>query len=143
MRKKRINRASLGCTVASKEKFALSCVKATLICLAFTLVGVLIFAFILKSFSISDGAIKPINQVIKAVSIFFGCLIGLKKQKTMGLVKGFIIGLIYVLLAFFVFSALSGSFAVNLTLLSDVIFGGIMGAVCGVVAINFLKKPNN
>ena len=64
----------------------------------------------------------------------------LKNVKEMGLVSGFLIGAIYTILAFFVFSLLNGEFCLDAKLLNDIIFGGIAGAIAGVVAVNFKKK---
>jgi putative membrane protein (TIGR04086 family) len=102
----------------------------------------LVFAFLLKFTNLPDSAIKPINQVVKGVSIFLGVFIGMKKSKEMGLVCGFLIGISYTLLAFLIFSILSGSFAVDLTLLTDLIFGAIIGAICGIICINIKKSSN-
>lgn len=104
------------------------------------LVGILIFAFILRFTSISDKLIAPVNQVIKGVSIFFGVFIGLKKHKEMGLLNGFLIGLLFTIVAFLVFSILDGAFCFDRTLLNDIIFGSIIGAICGIICVNLKKS---
>ena len=116
--------------------------KGTLIALCVSLVLVLIFAFILKFTNISDSVINPINQVIKGISIFLGVFIGLKKCKELGLVSGLLIGFIYTLLAFLVFSLLSGSFVFDITLLTDSVFGAVIGAICGIISVNIKKTAN-
>ena len=116
--------------------------KGTLIALCMSLVLVLIFAFLLKFTNIPDTAITPINQVIKGVSIFLGVFIGMKKTKELGLVCGLLIGLCYTLLAFLVFSILSGGFVVDITLLTDLIFGAVIGAICGIICVNIKKSSN-
>lgn len=116
--------------------------KGTLIALCVSLVLVLVFAFILKFTNISDSVINPINQVIKGISIFLGVFIGLKKCKELGLVSGLLIGYIYTLLAFLVFSLLSGSFVFDITLLTDSVFGAVIGAICGIISVNIKKSIN-
>ncbi len=118
----------------------LSIVKGSIIALCVSLVGILIFAFCLKFTSLSDKLITPINQVIKGLSIFLGVLFGLKKRKEMGLVSGLLIGLIYTLVAFVVFSILNGGFAFDRTLLNDVIFGTLIGGICGIICVNIKKS---
>ena len=118
----------------------LSIVKGSLIALCVSLVGILIFGFCLKFTSLSDKLITPINQVIKGISIFLGVLFGLKKQKEMGLVSGLLIGLIYTMVAFVVFSLLNGAFNFDRTLLNDVIFGTIIGGICGIICVNIKKS---
>lgn len=116
--------------------------KGTLIALCVSLVLVLVFAFILKFTNISDSVINPINQVIKGISIFLGVFIGLKKCKELGLVSGLLIGFIYTLLAFLVFSLLSGSFVFDIKLLTDSVFGAVIGAICGIISVNIKKSAN-
>ncbi len=124
------------------NKIIRSIIKGSLISLCFTLVGILIFAFILKFTNIPESAINPVNQVIKGVSVFMGVFIGLKKSKEMGLVSGLLIGLIYTIVAFLTFSILDGSFTFDKRLLNDILFGGVMGAICGIICVNIKKTSN-
>ncbi len=122
------------------RSFLLAIIKGSLIALCISLVGILIFAFILKFASISDKAIRPINQIIKGISVLIGVFVAMRKVDKMGLVGGLLIGLVYTILAFVVFSILDGNFEFNLTLLNDLLFGGIMGAICGIIAVNVKKR---
>lgn len=122
------------------KSFLLAMIKGSLVALCVSLVGILIFAFILKFANISDGAIRPINQIIKGISILIGVFVAMRKLDKMGLVGGLLIGLLYTILAFVVFSILDGNFDFNLTLLNDLLFGGIMGAICGIIAVNVKKR---
>lgn len=123
-----------------KGNLALSLLKGVIISLCVSLVSVLVFAFLLKFTNISESIITPINQIIKGVSIFLGTFLGLKKEKKMGLISGLLIGMIYTLLAFVVFSALNGSFVFSRTLVTDFCFGGIIGAICGIICVNIKKN---
>jgi len=123
-----------------KGNLALSLLKGVIISLCVSLVSVLVFAFLLKFTNISESIITPINQIIKGVSIFLGTFLGLKKEKKMGLISGLLIGMIYTLLAFVVFSALNGSFVFSRTLITDFCFGGIIGAICGIICVNIKKN---
>lgn len=125
------------------KSMIISILKGSFIAIAISLVCILFFAFIIKLFGLGDAWLKPVNQAIKAVSILVGVFFGLGKIKDKGLVKGLIIGLIYTLLAFIVFSILNGSFCVDKTLLTDVLFGGIMGAICGVIFVNTKQNKFN
>lgn len=123
-----------------KHPLVINILKGVLISLCFSLVGILLFAFILKFTNISEGVITPINQIIKGVSIFFGVMFALKKQRETGLVSGLLIGLLYTLVAFVVFSVLSGSFHFDVTLLTDCVFACIIGAICGIICVNIKKS---
>lgn len=118
----------------------LACVKGVAVALAVAMLGILIFAFILRFTSISDKIITPVNQVIKGVSIFFGVFLGLKKHKKMGLLNGFLIGVCFTICAFLVFSILDGAFCFDRTLINDIIFGSVIGAICGIICVNLKKK---
>jgi putative membrane protein (TIGR04086 family) len=116
--------------------------KGSMIALSISLVGVLIFAFFIKFVPVPVDAIRPINQVIKGISLLIGVFIALKKVNQMGLINGLLIGLSYTILAFLVFSILDGRFEFGKSLVNDLLFGGIIGAICGIIAVNFRKKAN-
>lgn len=114
-------------------------IKGVLVALAISLVAILLFAFLLRWTNISDSLIAPVNQVIKGVSIFLGVFFGLKKVKRNGIINGLIIGFLYTIVAFLVFSLLDGAFCFDKSLLNDILFGTIIGAICGIICVN-LKK---
>ena len=114
----------------------------TLCALSFSLILILIFAFLLKFTNIPDSAINPVNQIIKGVSVFGGVFVGLKKSRELGLVSGVLIGFIYTILAFVVFSILSGSLVFDLTFATDMIFGAVIGGICGIICVNIKKTAN-
>lgn len=117
-----------------------NCLKGALIALVISLIAILIFAFIIKTIGLASSLISPINQVIKALSIFVGITFVLKKNKEKGLIKGLLIGLIYTLLAFVIFSILSGGFSFDKSLFNDCLFGAITGMICGVISVNIKAK---
>lgn len=130
-------------TMGSKEvkgNFFGCLLKGSLMALSVSLILICVFAFVLRFCDISSDAIKPINQVIKIVSILIGTFYGLKKCNEMGLITGFFIGILYTVLAFVVFSILNGAFSFDRSLINDLIFGGIAGAIAGIIAVNMRKK---
>jgi len=114
--------------------------KGTLFALCFSLAQILVFAFCLKFTGISESLITPINQVIKGISIFFGVFLALKKEKKQGLICGLLIGFFFTIFAFLIFSALCGSFELTKTFITDIIFGAIIGVICGIIAVNLKKS---
>ena len=122
------------------NKILFAVLMGSLFAVIVSLVGILFFAFVIKLFGLTDGVLKPVNQVIKGISIMLGCLFALKKYRENGLVVGLCVGLLYTLIAFVVFSLLNGSFGFDKTLLTDIVFGGIMGAICGVICVNIKKR---
>ncbi len=123
----------------SGKSLLLAILKGVVVGLCVALIGILVFAFILRFTSIPDSVISPVNQVIKGVSIFLGVFFGMKKHKNMGLISGLLIGVLFTIFAFLVFSILDGAFVFDKTFLSDILFGGVLGAICGIICVN-LKK---
>ena len=126
-----------------KNNIFLTVLKGSLVALSISLIGILIFAFILRFIPVSDALIMPVNQVIKGVSVLIGTIIALKKTKEMGLVSGLLIGLFYTIISFLTFSILDGNFTISITTLNDLLFGGIIGGICGIIAVNLKKKVTN
>lgn len=125
-----------------KPKVWLNILKGSLVALSVSLVGILIFAFFIKYVAVPTEAIKPVNQVIKGISLLVGTFVALRKVNQMGLINGLLIGLCYTVIAFLVFSILDGNFEFNKTLVNDLLFGGIIGGICGVIAVNLKRKTN-
>lgn len=124
----------------SKGKLALQILKGSLFAVIISLIGILFFAFLIKLTGLADSWIMPINQIIKGVSIFIGVGIALKSSCEKGLLKGLLIGLVYTVFAFFVFSLLNGGFTFDKSILNDVLFGAIMGGICGVIFVNLKRR---
>ena len=116
-----------------------SVLKGAFFALAISLIGVLLFAFIIKLTSIDDTLIAPINQVIKGISILMGCFYGTKQARSNGLLKGVLIGLVYTILSFFIFSLLNGQLSFQKSFINDILFGAVIGAICGVISINMRR----
>lgn len=124
----------------NKGGTTISVIKGGVIGLFVALVGILLFAFVLRFTSVSDKIITPVNQVIKGISIFFGVFLGLKGHKKAGLFKGLLIGLTFTLIAFVTFSVLDGAFVFDKTFVNDLFFGGVIGAICGIISVNLKKS---
>lgn len=116
--------------------------KGTLTAVCVSLILVLVFAFLLKFTNIPESTIMPVNQVIKGLSIFIGVFVGLKKNKELGLLNGLLIGLFYTIIAFLIFACLGGVYKLDITFLTDILFGGVMGAICGIICVNLKKSIN-
>ena len=117
----------------------LSITKATFLALTCSLLGVLIFALMLKFTPISESIISPVNQTIKILSILVGCFVLTKKNVNHSWFWGAILGLSYTLLAYVIFSILDGGFSFSITLLWDTLFAMIVGLICGVFT-RMIKK---
>ena len=122
------------------NKSGLQVIKGAIGALVISLIAILIFAFIIKFTGLADSFIKQINQVIKIVSIFFGNVVMLKKVDEKKIGNGILVGILYTIIAFLLFSLLNGSFDFNLTLLIDILFGGLIGLISTVICNIFSKR---
>ncbi len=121
----------------AKKEAAAEVGKSVCIAAIVTLAAVLVFALLVKLFSIGSGAITAVNQVIKAVAIFVGCMVCVKPGR--GLLKGLVSGVAVIILTYFLFAILAGEIAFGWTNVLDLVFGALVGAVSGFVA-GFVKN---
>ncbi len=123
-------------SLANAKNNVLIYLRGALTSVSVSLVAILVFALLIRVFGISDNLIMPINQVIKISSIFVGIFVALRNNKERGIVRGLVIGVLYTLIAYLVFSILSQSWSFNLTTFYDLLFGALIGAICGVIIVN-------
>ena len=118
--------------------FGFNLIRAVLISLIFSCVSILIFALVLYLFSIPNEAVKPVNCLIKVLSVFIGCFFSINGDK--GLIKGLIYGGIITVVCYLFFALLSGVFCLGVSFLWELLLGLTVGAVAGIVTVN---KKNN
>ena len=114
--------------------------KGTLMALCASLLFVLALAFCLRFFGFSESALNVIVEIIKGASILCGTLWALKNTKEMGFLSGALIGFGFTVASFLVFSILDGfTFDFSTSLLINLVFGSIIGAISGIIAVNIKK----
>lgn len=124
----------------NKKNLFSSILSGVIVSVAITLVLILIFALFIRFFNIPDGAIFPVNQVIKIISMFIGILTALKKSGRKGFLIGLLLGLLYYVLSYIVFSLLQSSFVFNIKNLFDLLLTTIMGGLLGIIIANLIRK---
>ncbi len=117
-------------------KNTLATLKGAFFGLIITLIGILIFAGIIKVCGISEKTVKPVNQFIKIISLFFGCFFSVKGK--MGYLKGGIIGIVYMMLTYLVFALFFGG-KLGYAIFIDLAFGCAIGALSGIFTVNVKK----
>lgn len=122
---------------SGNDKIVSNIIKGTLFAVLFVLAGVLIFAVVIKIFDLSSSVIKPVNQVIKVVSVFCGALFCIRGKA--GLLKGLIIGVCSVILTYLLFALMGGEKLFGIGFLLDLVFGAVAGIISGIISVN-LKK---
>ena len=120
----------------SENKNLISILKGVLISLGTTFVLLVIFAAILTYTNIQESTITPVVIIITAVSLLIGSTIGNRKIQKNGLINGAVVGLIYILILYFISSILNGNFALNISSIIMIIVSIFFGILGGVVAVN-------
>ena len=111
-----------------------SIVKGVACALALSLLGVIIFAVILRAGSLSDKVIYPVTQMIKWVSLAVGALLFTRGEK--GWLKGGIIGLLFTMLSYLAFSAIGNDFSLSWLIVAELVFALFIGGLSGIIAVN-------
>lgn len=124
---------------SNKKGFLGQVVKGALSAISLALVLILLFAVLIRFTSLSDKFIKPVNQIIKIVCILFGVKLSLKHDAQKGWFKGFLIGLIFSVIAYVLFSILSMEFSFSTSTLIDMVFSSLIGLIAGVLLVNLQK----
>lgn len=112
--------------------------KGAFISLVLILAGILIFAFIVKICNLDSNVIKAVNQFIKAIAIFFGCMLSVVGKH--GFVKGLFVGLAAIVFTYLVFHLFGGGSSFGIKTVVDALFTSVIGAVSGIVAVNVKEK---
>ncbi len=121
-----------------KERgFFSTIIKGVLISVLITLIAVFIFGFVIKLATLSGGAIKVVNQFIKALSLLIGVFVSVRGSK--GLLKGGIIGVLTFGIVYLIFALLTGAVKFDTSFLIDLIFGAVIGILSGIIAVNIKK----
>lgn len=115
----------------------LQVVASVLFSLLFSLVGVLVFAFLIKVAELGGGVVSPVVRVLQGASVVLGA--GLYIRGEGGLVKGALSGLFSAVFAFFLFSLIAERWQIGVGDLMTVLYLTVVGAIAGVVAVNVKK----
>lgn len=116
----------------------LEIIKSVIVAVILSLIFILLAALLIKVCNIKTSSIPIINQVIKGVSVLAACLLCLKTP-TNGWLKGIVVGIVYIIIAFVLFSLLDGAFEFSLKLLNDAAIGTVTGCLSGIIAANIRK----
>ena len=119
--------------VKTGGSFVLQIIKGAAVALVCTLVGILLFALVLKMAALSTTAVKAVNQFIKVISLFLGCFTSVRGKG--GWLKGLLTGILYISLTHLAFLIMCGSGAGG-SFWADLVFGAVAGAICGILAVN-------
>ena len=112
--------------------------KSSIFSIIVSLVGILLFALILRFSTLPTSVVKPVNQFIKILSIFLGCFYCLSQEK--GIFKGLLSGILFGLSINLLFSLFSGENIAIGKMGIELLFCAIIGAICGIISVNLKNK---
>ncbi len=118
--------------------FLLRTLKGVAIALAISLLAAMVFAVILRFTTLPDRAVYPVNQTLKAVALCVGVLLSVRGER--GFLQGIVIGVLYTVLSYVLFSALCGDFSLSFWILVEGLSAVLLGAVSGALAVNLREK---
>ena len=118
-----------------KSSFWISVLKGTIYSITCSLILILLFALLIRFLNIPDDFIMPINQAIKIISLFLGSFLAFRGSNK-GFIKGLMLGLLYSLFSYIIFSILCGNFSFVLTTFTDLLFSSILGGLSGIIVVN-------
>jgi putative membrane protein (TIGR04086 family) len=122
----------------NKGGFFSSIIRGTLFSVITALIGVLVFALVVKLLCLNSSAVKIVNQFLKVVSIFLGCVFSITESK--GLIKGALIGGLSAIIIYLLFALIGGGVKFSGLIIIDVIFSVIVGGLMGIIAVNVKKR---
>lgn len=119
--------------------YFLNLLKGALAGVAVTLICLLLYALLIKLFSIPDSAIPIVTMIIKLGSVFAGVFVTLRKVTSKGFIAGGLTGILYILLCFGIFALFKGNFTSAKTLVVDILTGAAAGILSGMIIMNIKK----
>lgn len=117
-----------------------SVILGVLIALIVTVAGVLVHALVIRWVSPSNTVVSVINQALKLIAIAVGVWFVVRKRSDGGLLKGALIGFVYMLLGVVCYSMLSSIPIQIKSYLADLGMGVAGGGLCGMILPGLGKK---
>lgn len=109
-------------------------IKGAGIALAISFFFTVVLAGLLQASVLSEKALYPINQVIKALAVAVGAAVQIRGEK--GWLKGGVLGLLFTSLSYLAFSAIGGDFSLGWLILVELLIAFIAGALGGALGVN-------
>ena len=101
-----------------------------------TIAGVAIFALLMQWIRPADGTVRIFNQVLKLLSIGAGVYVAVGRGQEGGLLRGALVGLLYMAVGVGLYALLSGQAAPATAYLADLARGVAAGGIVGMILSN-------
>ena len=101
-----------------------------------TVAGVAVFALLMQWIKPAESAVRVINQVLKLASVGAGVYVAVGRGCEGGLMKGVLVGVLYMAIGVGVYALLSGQGAPVSAYLADLAMGAAGGGIVGMILSN-------
>ena len=105
-----------------------------------TVAGVAVFALLMQWLRPTEAVVRIVNQVLKLVSIGAGVYVAVGRGCEGGLLKGALVGLLYMATGVGMYALLSGQGASTSAYLADLGMGVAGGGIIGMILSNISPK---
>lgn len=120
-----------------KNNVFLKIIKGVGISLFFTFICLTIFSALLTYTNLSENLIQPVVISVTGISILAGSFFATRKVGKNGIIKGIVVGLIYILLIYLTSSIINGgNFALTIGSIIMILVGILCGAIGGIIGVN-------
>ena len=99
----------------------------------------IVFAMVLTYTSFPESSISTVVLIVSIISILFGAKLSATKAKSRGWLIGSVTGFLYMLILYFVSLFFNQRPILDMHVLFILLMGFIVGAVGGIIGINFKK----
>ena len=106
------------------------------VALLVTVAGVAVFALLMQWLRPTEAVVRIVNQVLKLISVGVGVYVAVGKGCEGGLLKGALVGLLYMAVGVGVYALLSGQGAPVSAYLADLGMGIAGGGIVGMLLSN-------
>ena len=107
------------------------------IAILFTLICLTVFSTLLTYTSLSERLIQPVVISVTGISILAGSFFATRKVGKNGIIKGIVVGIIYIFFIYLTSSiANGGNFALTIGSIIMILIGIICGAIGGIIGVN-------
>lgn len=110
--------------------------KGLLISFLFTFIALLILSIILTYTSVSESIENAAIIIINSIAILLGSSIATKNEKSKGIIKGGLCGLIYIFIIYLLSSIVSMKFSLNINSIITIISSIVAGMFGGIIGVN-------
>ena len=107
------------------------------VALAISFFFTVVLAGLLQASVLSEKALYPINQVVKALAVTVGAVTQIRGEK--GWIKGGALGVLFTSLSYLAFSAIGGDFSFGWLILVELLIAFVAGALGGSLGVNLRR----